>query len=282
MPPSKPKPPATQEQNKPATIRDWLQSAAVKKQFEAALPKVCTADRFIRVALTALNKNPKLLGCTRESVLQCLYDLAELGLEPDGRLAHLVPYGTKCGRIIDYKGKVELAYRSGRVSNIHADKVCENDTFEWNLGLITKHIIDWKNAKKRGKPYAYYAIIRMKNGTEKHEVMDMEELSAIRQRSKSPNTGPWVTDEAEMNKKSVFHRGSKWIPQSPELRRAEQMEEEEFLGKTPPPNPALANIISGPIEKAPPAEDAEGMASAATGQAGPGASTEPELPLGDK
>lgn len=51
------------------SLRNFIASEAFKNQVALALPSHCTADRFARVALTALNKTPKLLDCTRESVL---------------------------------------------------------------------------------------------------------------------------------------------------------------------------------------------------------------------
>lgn len=203
----------------------------MKKQFALALPKIVTPDRFVRVALTAMNKNPKLLSCTRESVLSCLMSCAELGIEPDGRRAHLIPFNDRknqrviCTMIVDYKGKVELAMRSGLVASIHADKICENDEFVYNRGHVEKHIIDFR--QDRGKAFAYYCIVTMKDGSEKSEVMTKKEIDDVRKRSRASGDGPWVTDYDEMAKKTVFHRVSKWIPQSPELRDLEAKEDDD-------------------------------------------------------
>ena len=207
---------------KPVDIRTLIGGESMKKQFALALPKICTPERFVRVALTALNKNPKIANCTKESLLSCLMTCAELGIEPDSRRAHLIPYGNSCTLIIDYKGKVELAMRSGMIANIHADKICENDIFEYNKGIVEKHTIDFK--ADRGKTYAFYCVVRFKDGTEKSEVMTLKEIQAIKARSKAGNSGPWITDFDEMAKKTVFHRVSKWIPQSPELRDLEEKE----------------------------------------------------------
>lgn len=124
---------------------------------------------------------------------------AELGIEPDGRRAYLIPYKNDIQLIIDYKGIAELAMRSGMISNIHADKVCDNDDFEYNIGEITTHRIHFR--RPRGEAYAYYSIVTFKDGTKKCEVMSKDEIDSIRKRSKSPNNGPWVTDYDEMAKK---------------------------------------------------------------------------------
>jgi recombination protein RecT len=206
------------------SIKGLINSDNMKKQFKAALPSHLSVERFVRIATTALTKNPKLVECTQESFMKCLLDLSSMGLEPDGRNAHLIPYRNnknntmECTLIVDYKGKVDLAMRSGLVSVIHADVVCENDEFEYNLGEITKHKIDFR--KPRGNVYAVYAYCKMKDGTSACRVMSVEEVESVRKRSKSKDAGPWVTDWNEMAKKTPFHRLSKWLRLSPEYMDA--------------------------------------------------------------
>jgi recombination protein RecT len=207
-------------------IKSLLTGDKFKNEVARALPKHLTPDRFIRVACTAMTKTPKLAQCTQESFFNALLSLSQLGLEPDGRRAHLIPYGNTCQLIVDYKGLVELAMRSGNVSNIHADIICENDVFEYDKGEIKVHKIDFK--QPRGEMYAAYAICRFKDGTEKTEVMTRDEVEAIRKRSKAGNAGPWVTDWNEMAKKTVFRRLSKWLPLSPEQRDVLEHDADRF------------------------------------------------------
>ncbi len=209
---------ATPAAKKPATIRDHIESPAFADAIAKVLPQILPPARFVRVAVTALIKTPKLAECTQASMMNALLQLAQYGLEPDGRRAHLIPYGTTCQLIIDYKGLAELAIRSGLVSYLHADVVCEHDIFEYDMGEIKKHSVDFK--KPRGDAYAFYAICRFKDGSTKADVMHKEEVDAIRKRSRAGSSGPWVTDYNEMAKKTVFRRLSKWLPLSPELRDA--------------------------------------------------------------
>lgn len=213
----------------------------MREQFAAAMPRHLTPDRFIRVALTALSRTPKLLDCTPESVMKCMLDLSSLGIEPDGRRAHLIPYGKECTLILDYKGIAELAMRSGEIANIHADKICENDAFEYNAGIVDKHSPNYK--EPRGSAYAYYAQVTFQNGTKKAEVMTRDEVESVRKRSKAGNNGPWVTDFDEMAKKTVFKRVSKWIPLSPEIRDACEKDDDQF--------PQMRNITPPEIRSEP-------------------------------
>lgn len=239
----------------------------IRSGWEKVLPAVCTPERFARVALSCLKKDNKLMAAiqTKEgklSISQAFMKCAELGIEPDGRRAYLIPYKNDIQLIIDYKGIAELAMRSGFVSNIHADKVCENDEFEYNIGNIEKHRIDFKNP--RGNAYAYYAIVTFKDGTKKCEVMNVAEVDAIKERSaawgaylKYNKICPWNTDYDEMAKKTVFKRLAKWIPQSPELRSAVEFDDEDYRSNTSSSSDVILGQSAGLNRESPAFVDAD-------------------------
>lgn len=202
----------------PATLKAILSGEQMREQFAKALPKHLSTDRFIRCSLTALTRTPKLNDCTQESFMKCLLDLSAFGLEPDGRRAHLIPYGNQCTLIIDWKGLAELAMRSGIIAKLHADIVCDNDIFTYDMGEVTTHTIDWKNP--RGEMYAAYAMAQTKTGEKFFAVMSKDEIEAIRKRSRAGNNGPWQSDYNEMAKKTAFRRLAKWLPLSAEFRDA--------------------------------------------------------------
>jgi len=196
---------------KPQTIKDLLNSDAFQNSIANILPEHLTPTRMAAVAIAAITRTPKLKKCTPVSLLGCMMILSQLGLEPDGRNAHLIPYGTECKVIVDYKGLVDLVMRSGKVSKIHADVVCDKDTFSYADGVV-QHEINF--CEPRGEMYAVFCIITFKDGSEKSDVMAKDEVDAIRKRSQTPNAGPWKTDYNEMAKKTVFKRASKWLPLS--------------------------------------------------------------------
>lgn len=260
-----------------STVKGWLAEPAFQDAIAKALPKHMTADRFIRIATTACLTTPKLMQCSQESLIQALLKLSQYGLEPDGRRAHLIPFeDKKRGRtdvqlIIDYKGLAELVMRSGLVSNIHADVVCENDDFKYDRGQIERHVIDFRNP--RGEAYAAYATVRLKDGTEKTEVLPKEDIYAIRNGSQGwyaftqgwAKQSPWNPEhphiEREMWKKTAFRRLSKWLPLSPEIRDAfaDEDKAEEVIRDatatvvTVPPgqsqSDALANLLNQQAEE---------------------------------
>lgn len=233
-----------------STVKGLLEAPQFRDQIARALPKHMTADRFLRIAITASLRTPRLLECTPTSLTNCLLQLSQLGLEPDGRRAHLIPFKNnktntvECTLIVDYKGLSELAMRSGLISNIHADVVRENDEFDYDRGQITKHKINFK--VDRGSAYAFYCICRFKDGSEKCDVMSVDEVESIRLRSKSPNDGPWKSDPTEMAKKTVFRRLSKWLPMSPEFRDALDVEEDSVINVT---GTGLVPELEGPTKR---------------------------------
>ena len=230
----------TKQEEKPSLIIRQMQS-----QFAKVLPKIITPERFCRVVLSAINKNPALVKAISDpdcqtSVIAAFMRCAEIGLEPDGRRATITCYQNKKTGSYDvtmipmYQGLSELAMRSGQISSIHADKVCENDDFTWDTGTI-RHKINFR--EPRGNAYAYYCIIRFKDGSVKTETMSLDEVNAIRERSSGyqaavryGKTNPWITDPDEMGKKTVFRRCAKWLPLSPEQQKAFDYDNEDFNG----------------------------------------------------
>jgi len=207
------------------SVRKLIESQ--RANLEKALPEICSGERFVRVAMTAITKNPKLADCDQRSLMVALLDCASLGIEPDNRRAHLIPFNKSVKQpdgswkkvpqvqlIIDYKGLVELVRRSGEVSKIHADVVCDNDIFEYDCGEVTQHKINFKGS--RGNVYAVYAFAEMKSGEKQTCVMTVEEVEKIREASLGKNSDPWKIHWNEMAKKTVFRRLCKWLPLSSE------------------------------------------------------------------
>ncbi len=122
----------TKQQAKFQNLRTLLERG--KGQLQLAMAKHLDPDRMIRLALTAATRNPKLFDCTQESIGLALLTASQLGIEPNGRDGHLVPYKTQCQFLPDYKGLIKLAYRNPRVQSFAATAVHANDEFEFQYG----------------------------------------------------------------------------------------------------------------------------------------------------
>lgn len=221
----------TPSQPKPAaggTVKDYLLKA--EKSIAMALPRHVNPARFVRVALVAINQNPKLLECTKESLLSCVMSSAQLGLEP-GPLGHvyLIPYrdnkrGVSLAQFqLGYKGIMELIQRTGQVEVINAVSVHEKDHFEYELGFDEKLVI--KPAEgERGKVVRYVAYAKTKAGGRYQVVMSKDDVEKHAKKfSKAYASGfdtPWKSDFDEMAKKTVLIKLAKFLPKSIELTEA--------------------------------------------------------------
>jgi len=211
--------------NLPATaqaksFREMILAPAYKEQIAAALPRGLTADRMIRVVLTAINRSPKLLECTKESIWQAVLDSASLGLFPDalGR-SYLVPYGDKCQLIIGYKGLIDLMYRSDRISMIQTGVVHQGDHWIYERGLEPK--LEHRPCDEPKEWTHVYSIVHLKGCDRPSvEVMTRKEVMAVKKRSRAAGSGPWVTDEEAMAIKTCIRRHSKVLPMSAEASQA--------------------------------------------------------------
>lgn len=214
-------------------IRSLLTSEGVKAQIAMVAPKHLTPERITRIAMTSIQRTPKLLECTQESLLGALLTCTQLGLEPDsvsGR-AYLIPYGKNCQLIVGYRGLMELARRSGEIQTLDARVVYKHDDFDFAFGAtpVLRHKPTFLT-HDRGDVVAAYAVAIMRNGASQFEVMSRDEIEGIRKRSQAGNDGPWVTDWNEMARKTVMRRLCKYLPSSPELSQAVTLDEQAERG----------------------------------------------------
>lgn len=214
---------------------------ARRPTFEQILPKGMTPERFVRVTVLAVAKNPELLECTRESLVMAIIEAAEVGLEPTGQAggAHLVPFrdnkaGVKKVQLIhDYTGTQALIRRGGG-GEVVAQAVFEGDVFDVLMG--TRPQIIHKPAFTTQDPIQMTHVYAWSVDTpEKFEVMTKAQIDGIRARAKAANKGPWVTDYVQMARKTVIKRLSKYLPLSAEARAAILRDEEREFGAEPTP-----------------------------------------------
>lgn len=201
----------------------------MKPEIAKAIPKHMTADRMARVATTLVRQNPALLAASPESFLGALMTCAQLGLEP-GPLGHVYltgPFRNKnTGKkeivlIVGYKGLIDLAMRSGQVESIIAREVYSNDEFSFEYGLNDHLAHRPKLNVDRGEIVAFYAIARLKGGTDPlFLVLDKADVDKFRGRAKASDKGPWVTDYDAMGKKTTVRRLSTFLPMSIEFAQA--------------------------------------------------------------
>ncbi len=192
-----------------------------------------TAERFVRLAANAARSTPELLRCHPASVVNSLLFFAQLDLEPATALGHgwLVPYGAVCQPIVGYRGYIELALRMPEYAGMEAHVVRANDTFRHRRGT-TPRILHEPNFGARGEVIGAYAICTRADGGKQFDVLDKEEIDAVRERSRAGGNGPWKTDYAEMAKKTAVRRLAKYLRLSPHVASAFEAEDRAESGAT--------------------------------------------------
>src|ERR1700752_4324605 len=211
-----------------ASITPYRKIEATLKQMmptlTEAMPRVgLTAERLTRVALTTIRNNPSLLEADFTSLISCIMQSAQLGLEPSilGHV-HLIPYRDNKKGItnvqfqIGYKGLLELVHRSGNVQTIKCNVVCENDEFDYSFGIDEK-LYHKPSKSNRGNPIFYYAYAKLSSGGHAYEVMSVEDIQKIRDAHSvsykfQKNSSPWVAHFDAMAKKTVLKQLIKYLP----------------------------------------------------------------------
>lgn len=200
------------------------------------LPASITPQKFIRIALDAVNRNPELKQCDPQTVVDACAQAAKDNLVLDGREAALVIYNRKVpGRngekdtwkkVAQYipmvLGMRKRMYATGQISTMETgivyEKEIEEKRFDWQAGtdafLIHRPLLH----DDLGKQVAVYSVVTMVNGTKSVEVMRWSEVLKIA-RSQPKNRddqgnlkGIWRDHLGEMARKTVLRRHSKQLP----------------------------------------------------------------------
>jgi recombination protein RecT len=207
--------------NLPAIQRNVDPQQALVKMLNDALPemkkiapKFVNLQRLVSLAIEA-RKNPILAKSSPMSVLNFCKKCAEWGTDRVGAGGvWAVPFWSEklqafeMTPIPDWRLLIEKAKKAKAIKHATAEAVYENDIFEYERGLTPtlRHVPARTN---RGKITAVYCAYILPDDTKDFVVMEWEdEVVPIKNRSKA-KSGPWVTDPAEMGKKTVVKRAMK-------------------------------------------------------------------------
>lgn len=214
-------------------VRNVLLSQDMKDQLVMALPPQITPEKFQRVAITACNKNPDLLDCTRQSLYGALMLAAQDGLLPDGREAAIVKYMNKGVPTATYMpmvgGLLKKIRNSGDLKSIVAEVIYHNDRFERWIDEKGEHMRhEPMTFGERGEIIGAYALAMTKDDGVYIEVMTKDEVEKVRSVSRAKDSGPWTQWWDQMAKKTVIRRLSKRLPMSTDLEDVIRRDDELF------------------------------------------------------
>lgn len=208
-----------------------------KDQIRMALPKHITPDRMARIAITALRTTKDLDKCSPASFMACVYQCAQLGLEPNTPLqqAFLIPRRSsktnslECTLQIGYQGYMDMSRRSGMVYGIKGHVVRIGDEFDYEEGLdpVLRHKPSTDPDRESKAVTHAYAVARMKDGPPEFVVLSKAQIDVRMRRNESVKKGQfsaWMSDYDAMAMKTAVRALWKWLPKSSEIARAEAIE----------------------------------------------------------
>lgn len=236
MPPSTETAVAVQEAQHPIIAK----IDAKMPEIAQMLPDGMHADRFRRVVVQALVRNPDLWQCTPVSVVSAIVESAQIGLEPTGVLgrAWMLPYNAKQANgqwakeaklIVGYRGYAELTWRADRIL-VKTGAVRSGDEFSYQRGTDTflHHVPANDDVEREATDdniTHFWAMYTLPDGRQDFDVMSRKAVERIRERAKHKNP-VWDTDFGEMGRKTVLRRLLKVAPLSPEVQRVLGRDEE--------------------------------------------------------
>lgn len=207
---------------------------AIKPSFQQVLadPSI-NFERESGFAIQVLQANDYALGIAtrnRQSVIDAITNIAAIGisLNPAKKQAYLVPRDGKICLDISYMGLIDLAVECGAIAWAQANVVYESDQFELT-GYDSPPLHKFQPfAKDRGEFVGVYVVVKTSGGDYLTHIMSAAEVHAIRDRSSAwkawiekKKKCPWVTDFAEMAKKTCVKQAYKYWPRGAKSDRLE-------------------------------------------------------------
>lgn len=196
------------------------------------------ALEFLSNVVASVQRNPKLMESTPESLLNSFMVMASLKLMPSGISgeAYVLPYKNK-GVVeaqfqLGYQGFVTLFYRAG-ARTIVAEIVYSKDDFS-NLNGEIHHVFN-PLVDDRGEPIGAYVIVELQSGGKIYKAMSKKEILDIAQKfSKSygGNFGPWSEGKDPqlwMWKKTVLKQAAKLVPKNETIYKALAADNEDSI-----------------------------------------------------
>lgn len=228
------------------------------------------ADRFALASYEYVRRVPKLLTVGRESLLMAFVQAAQFRFLPAGvnGEAYIIPYGNEAKFQLGYQGIVTLLYRAG-VLAITSNIVYANDTFEYEEGLEAKLVHKpTPFGKDKGEAVGVYTVAQLPGGAKTFKVMDKAAVMGIKALSKAKDSkeSPWNSNldpEKWMWRKTCLLQHSKFLPKTPDLQRAMEVDfEGEGIDKPriDPAGPAVGKSFHEPDKTLPPTAPAAAAA----------------------
>lgn len=205
--------------------------ALMADKFRPLLKSTEDTDRFCRVAINAVQQTKDMqlvvqskagvdsvyTACLQAATDRLLLDKKQAALivykekQPDGSYLHVARYQPMV------QGLIHLAYDGGVVKKLVCQIVHAADGFGVSPSTSPPFVHNFPEDPfaNRGDIRGVYAVAQFHDGTWSDiEVLSVDQVQAVRKRSKSGDYGPWVTDWSEMARKTAIRKLSKYLPKT--------------------------------------------------------------------
>ena len=206
--------------------------ASLQTQLAALMPTEGeSARRLTADAIQLIRRTPKLKQCDAVSIVGGLVTCAQLDLRPGvGGEAWLIPMWNRRGGpegrggheatlVIGYQGYQALARRSELLGDVQANRIYENDRFEFSWDY--DRLVHEPNWQEPGEVIGWYAVVKLTNGVTRVErpwtVRDMQvhrDKFAMARKQGGEVVGPWRDNFEAMADKTMILRALKNAPKS--------------------------------------------------------------------
>lgn len=186
--------------------------ASELERISGALAPDFNRQRFALNFVSLIQDKPELQKYSKEVLATALVRSAQDNLDALNNEVYIYKgYNDKLTYTPSYKGLRKMAIEKSvrPIKDIYAKPIFEGDIVE-EVFMDGESKLTYKsNFMKRGKWIGVLAVCVFKDGSEIYELMDMEQINAIK--AKSRNSGAWKDFPQEMAKKSVIRRLCKQI-----------------------------------------------------------------------
>ena len=203
------------EEKKELTLKDQQQlSTYFVKALDttANLPADVDKQRLALNFISLLQDKPELTKFGAAVMAPMVVRCAKDNLDVLNQEVYIYEgYGGKLTYTPSYKGLRKMAIQKSvrPIKDITTKLIYEGDTLDEEFINGEAHLHYKSNFMNRGKWMGVFSICTFEDGSEIYEIMNMDDIEAIKKKSK--NSGAWASFPGEMAKKSCCRRLCKQI-----------------------------------------------------------------------
>lgn len=192
----------------------------LKKNTGIVLPKNYSAANAINSAWLKLqevkdkNKKPALEVCSKNSIIDTLYNMVLQGLSPAKDQCYFVVYGNQLQLMKSYLGNIAATKRLSGVKDVVANVIYQGDDFKYTIDPISgrvkilEHKQEFDNIDDE-KIRGAYAIVILENDDNFIEMMTFKQIQKAWSMGYGKENKTHTDFAGEMCKKTVINRACK-------------------------------------------------------------------------